>query len=85
MKKKLLAIILSCTILLAPVGCGAVSPDGNQFGDFVRIEDSLCYDPATRIVYIDFYGGGFCPYYAPNVLPYKYNPETNTFEEIVNN
>ncbi len=22
------------------------------------------------------------PYYAPNGLPYKYNPETNTFEEI---
>jgi hypothetical protein len=22
------------------------------------------------------------PYYAPNGLPYRYNPETNTFEEI---
>lgn len=22
------------------------------------------------------------PYYAPNGKPYRYNPETNTFEEI---
>ena len=22
------------------------------------------------------------PYYAPNGFPYRYNPETNTFEEI---
>ena len=28
------------------------------------------------------YGSSYTPYYAPNGLPFKYNPETNTFEEI---
>ena len=37
---------------------------------------SLC-----GIVYIDgFYT--FTPYYAPNGLPYRYNPETDNLEEI---
>lgn len=50
----------------------------------------LYYDINTNIVY--FWNGvigGFSncattpsPYYAPNGLPYKYNPSTNTLEEI---
>lgn len=50
------------------------------------IGDGLCYDSTTRIVYWwnGFWEIPFSPYYAPNGLPYKYNPETNTFEEIWN-
>ncbi len=99
MKKKLMAIILSCTLALSLVGCGAVEPvqvnvsnsesiSSNQFGKFVDIGNYLVYDSATRIVYME--NPTYCtncvyvPYYAPNGLPYRYNPETNTFEEINN-
>ena len=54
----------------------------------VKIGDEVWYDSTTRIVY--WWNG--CtgpnnvtvptPYYAPNGLPYRYNPETNTLEEI---
>lgn len=57
----------------------------------VEIGDYLWYDSTTRIVYwwngiIARYQCGTVPtpYYAPNGLPYRYNPETNTFEEINN-
>lgn len=52
----------------------------------VKIGNGLYYDSATRIVYLYFsgnaYQGFLSPYYAPNGLPYRYNPEKNTFEEI---
>ncbi len=58
----------------------------NQFGVFVDIGNNLVYDSATRIVYIENYTYAanrvYVPYYAPNGLPYRYNPETNIFEEI---
>ena len=53
-----------------------------------RICDMVYYDSTTGIVYWwnGNYGGNGgttpSPYYAPNGLPYRYNPETNTFEEI---
>ena len=62
--------------------------NGTSFGKDVLTEigNGLYYDSTTRIVYLMFYKtGGYgymSPYYAPNGLPYKYNPETNTFEEI---
>lgn len=48
----------------------------------------LWYDSSTRIVY--FWNGELSnmastapsPYYAPNGRPYRYDPTTNTFEEI---
>lgn len=54
----------------------------------VYIGNKLYYDSTTRIVY--WWNGDMSsrssiapsPYYAPNGLPYKYNPKTNTFEEI---
>lgn len=65
---------------------------GGKFGKsaMVEIGDGLYYDSTTRIVYWwngIFASGGYSattpsPYYAPNGLPYRYNPETNTFEEI---
>jgi hypothetical protein len=62
------------------------------FGEnaFIKIGNGLWYDSTTRIVYLwngsMTYGSQSSttpsPYYAPNGFPYKYNPETNTFEEI---
>lgn len=64
----------------------------NLFGKdtLIEIGNGLYYDSTTRIVYwwngilVDFNECSNTPtaYYAPNGLPYKYNPETNTFEEI---
>lgn len=51
---------------------------------FIPIGGWLFYDSTTNIVYIlnSELRGGVSPYYAPNGLPYKYNPETNEFCEI---
>ena len=55
----------------------------------VKIGGELWYDSSTRIVYwwngfhaFSDYATTPSPYYASNGLPYKYNPSTNTFEEI---
>lgn len=67
------------------------SLSGSAFGRdaLIKIGDGLWYDSTTRIVY--WWNGTLghvnydttpTPYYAPNGLPYRYNPETNTFEEI---
>lgn len=57
----------------------------------VEIGNYLYYDSTTRVVYWWNGSAGVSyspsnttpsPYYAPNGLPYRYNPETNTFEEI---
>ena len=95
MDKRLFAIVLVCIVLLFLVGCtsepiqvnvsNSEELSSNQFGKFIKINDDLEYDSATRIVYIDnnnTYGDSYTPYYAPNGFPYKYNPETNTLEEI---
>lgn len=55
-----------------------------------KIGNGLYYDTATRIVYwwngMGKWNGerGIAPtpYYAPNGLPYKYNPQTEEFEQI---
>lgn len=97
MKKRLLAIIFSCIFIFSLTACSEsvqvnVSNNenisSNQFGEFINIGNDLVYDSATRIVYTKNYTYGwnhvYIPYYAPNGLPYRYNPETNTFEEINN-
>lgn len=65
--------------------------NGTTFGKNAMIEigNGLWYDSSTRIVYwwngiMTEFRSDTVPtaYYAPNGLPYKYNPETNTFEEI---
>ena len=64
---------------------------GTNFGisALIEIGDGLYYDSTTRIVY--WWNGYYkaidsattpSAYYAPNGLPYRYDPETNTFEEI---
>lgn len=65
--------------------------NGTTFGTSAlsKIGGGLWYDTTTRIVY--WWNGSMdysrwdttpSPYYAPNGFPYRYNPETNTFEEI---
>lgn len=61
----------------------------------LKIGNGLWYDSTTRIVYwwneelgedwgnATRYDTTPSPYYAPNGLPYKYNPDTNTLEEIL--
>ena len=81
-----LALLIGCSL----VGCGgtvAVNVDNpeelasNELVNFLKINNVLSYDEATRIVYMmTVYN--ITPYYAPNGLPYRYNPETNTLEEI---
>ena len=67
--------------------------DNIMFGksSLIEIGDGLWYDSSTKIVY--WWNGvlrkGYgstapTPYYAPNGFPYRYSPETNTFEEIEN-
>lgn len=64
------------------------SLNSNILGEqsFIEIGNELYYDSSTRIVYMlnKTYGGLYVctPYYAPNGFPYRYNLETNTFEEI---
>ena len=56
--------------------------------NLVPLSDCVYYDQSTLIVY--FWNGDIAykyatipsPYYAPNGFPYKYNPETNSLEEI---
>ena len=63
------------------LGCDTL---GKQ--SFIEIGNGLYYDAATRIVYMFNYtyngNSVYTAYYAPNGFPYRYNPETNTFEEI---
>lgn len=97
MKRNLL-ILLTALLCCSFTGCGsetvvAVNVENEEdlhsttFGKsaFVEIGNDLYYDSATRIVWLknkNSYGNVYIPYYAPNGLPYRYNPETNTFEEI---
>lgn len=97
--KKIIAIILAFIFTFSLTGCGTeetvqVNVSNNEslaslhLGEFNYISDGLVYDIATRVVYIrnrtsDHYWV-YTPYYAPNGLPYRYNVETNTFEEINN-
>lgn len=54
----------------------------------IFIGGGLYYDPMTKIIYLwNGVSGGEratmpSPYYAPNGLPYKYDVESNSFEEI---
>ena len=85
-----LALLTGCSL----VGCGdtvEVNVDkyeelsSPKLASFIEISDDLSYDEATRIVYIENYTGygwALTAYYAPNGLPYRYNVETNTLEQI---
>lgn len=86
--------LVGCGVESTTVSVNVENKDGlsnSAFGKsaMVEIGDGLWYDSTTRIVY--WWNGwlreSHCdatptPYYAPNGMPYRYNPETNTFEEI---
>lgn len=69
---------------------GTLSNNTLGLNALIMIGNGLYYDSTTRIVY--WWNGVLdvnehdattpTPYYASNGLPYRYNPETNTFEEI---
>lgn len=93
--KKVFAVFLGAVIILTLAGCGAQKDESAQpksgWSTLVELGDGLWYDSMTRIVYWwnsnDGYGTQYAdipsPYYAPNGLPYRYNPETGTYEMIV--
>lgn len=97
MKKILVALIgLILIFLLTSCACESQHIDvnvsnsenisSNNFGSFINIDGNLVYDSATRIVYVKSYTYNnnytYTPYYAPNGLPYRYDPITNTLKEI---
>lgn len=74
-------------------GTNTISPslcaEKMGFGGLVFIGHGLYYDSSTMVVY--WWNGYFgsskyattpTAYYAPNGMPYKYNPSTNSLEEI---
>ena len=76
-----LALLIGCSL----VGCGDTVEKSNKtiLNDsviFTRFDERMYYDEVTKIVYIQI--GTLVPYYASNGLPYRYNTETNTLEEI---
>lgn len=100
MKKRLLVGLIVCMFTFSLIGCGETTTlnvnveNKEELSDttlgksnLLEIGNNLYYDSATRIVYMRFnnsHGSLYSAYYAPNGLPYRYNPETNTFEEIKN-
>lgn len=56
---------------------------------FKKITGAFYYNEMTKIVFIKQQTYGFCyiytPYPAPNGLPYRYNADANTLEEINDN
>ena len=95
----LTGLLLSCSVVGCGSETVVVNVNNTEdihnttFGteSLVRIGHGLYYDAETKIVY--WWNMYNCmsskystpsPYYAPNGLPYKYNPETNTLEEIEN-
>ena len=93
MKKKIIAILLSLTMLISLFGCAASKGSKNYTAHtgLIKIvgQDNLYYDPQTRIVYIIFNeamgncGYGYMSaYYASNGLPYQYDTNNNILIEI---
>ncbi len=93
MKKKFVVLFLVAIITVSLVGCSSEGFKNYTGTTNARLipttEQDLYYDVNTKIVYILFnecagYSGyGYMsPYYAPNGLPYMYNPQTNELEEI---
>ena len=92
--KIIVAVILGCMLTLC--GCGDKNkaplssyPYGAITDNFLWIQDNLYYDKQTNVVYwiattsSGYHGYGFMtPYYAPNGLPYRYEPITKKLYEI---
>ena len=96
MRNKIIALMLIVVLVLCLSGCSGTFEGSKDYTKRTggRLQPTmmqdLYYDTNTKIVYILFnecsgYSGyGYMsPYYAPNGMPYVYNVETNSIEEIV--
>ena len=96
MRNKSIALMITVVIVLFLSGCSGTFEGSKDYTKCTggRIQPTmmqdLYYDTNTKIVYILFnecagYSGyGYMsPYYASNGLPYVYNIQTNSLEEIV--
>lgn len=94
MRNKIITLILTVFLIFWTVGCTFTGSKDYTERTNGRLQPTmmqdLYYDTNTKIVYILFnecagYSGyGYMsPYYAPNGMPYVYNVQTNSLEEIV--
>lgn len=96
MRNKIIALILTVFLVFCLAGCRATCTGSKNYTTRTNgrlqptMMQDLYYDTNTKIVYILFnecagYSGyGYMsPYYAPNGMPYVYNVQTNSLEEIV--
>lgn len=96
MRNKIVVLILTVFLVFCLAGCSATFKGSKDYTKRTsgRLQPTmmqdLYYDTNTKIVYILFnecagYSGyGYMsPYYAPNGMPYVYNIQTNSLEEIV--
>lgn len=96
MRNKIIALILTVFLVFCLAGCSATSAGSKGYTTRTNgrlqptMMQDLYYDTNTKIVYILFneragyFGYGYMsPYYAPNGMPYVYNVQTNSLEEIV--
>ncbi len=96
--KKIVMLIVCVFMTCLVTGCDTedishhetlnVSLSNNQNICLQMIKDTIYYDTRTGIVYFwngyNYYNASTMPspYYAPNGLPYKWNPVTEKLEEI---
>lgn len=96
MRNKIIALILTVFLVFCLAGCKATCVGFKNYTTRTNgrlqptMMQDLYYDTNTKIVYILFneYTGNsgygyMSPYYAPNGMPYVYNVQTNSLEEIV--
>ena len=96
MRNKIIALILTVFLVFCLAGCRATCTGSKNYTTRTngRLQPTmmldLYYDTNTKIVYrlfnecAGYSGYGYMsPYYAPNGMPYVYNVQTNSLEEIV--
>ena len=96
MRNKIIVLILTVVLVFCLAGCSGTDAGSKDYTTRTNgrlqptIMQDLYYDTNTKIVYILFneyagYSGyGYMsPYYASNGMPYVYNLQTNSIEEIV--
>ena len=95
--RRCLIVILASLAAISLIGCSTQVPGTvdsktkieHGENNMIELGNDLWYDSVTGIVY--WWNGNLSrgesataptPYYASNGLPYRYNPEKQTFEEI---
>lgn len=96
MRNKIITLILTVFLVFCLAGCSGTFAGSKNYTTRTNsrlqptMMQDLYYDTNTKIVYILFNecaghsGYGYMSsYYAPNGMPYVYNVQTNSLEEIV--